>query len=112
MMICIQVVSPSSPGSKDHDGSPDEHDELDDDHGQSRISVETDTDRLTGVDPAVPLGPLLVKVSPEVDGYGDLINMKTTFRVCFTDSPLEIRQQIPATYNQWAAPLGQGSLLK
>ena len=69
--ICIQVVSPSSPGSKDHDGSPDEHDELDDDHGQTRKSVETNANLLTGVDPAVPLGPLLVNLGPEVDGCED-----------------------------------------
>ena len=74
LAIFLKVVCPSSPGSEDHHGTPDDHDNLDDDHGQSRESVETNTNRLTGVDPAVSHGPLYVKVSPDVDGCGDVSN--------------------------------------
>ena len=96
----LQVVGPRGPGAKDHDGAPDEHDEVDDGHNPTGHLVDSHANLLTAVNLPVSLSTLLVDLGPGVDGCEDEISMKTTLRVRFSHLQFETRRQIPATYSQ------------
>ena len=68
LLVVVPVVSPSSPGSEDHDGAPDEHHEVHDGHHSAGHLVDGKADLLPAVNLAVPLGAPLVDLSPGVDG--------------------------------------------
>ena len=70
-LIFLQVVSPSRPGTKDHDGSPDKHDKVDDGHHSAGHLVHSHPNLLSAVNLPVPLGTLLVNLGPGVDGCED-----------------------------------------
>ena len=99
-VIFLQVVGPRGPGTKDHHGAPDEHDEVDDGHHPTGHLVDSHANLLTAVNLPVSLSTLLVDLGPGVDGCEDEISMKTTLRVRFSHLQFETRRQIPATYSQ------------